>query len=71
MAGEPAVREAIETGVAKGNEALSRIEQIKKFELIAGEWEPGGDELTPTLKLKRKPIGAKYESVIDGLYGLS
>jgi long-subunit acyl-CoA synthetase (AMP-forming) len=71
MAGEAVVREAVEAGVAKGNEALSRIEQIKKFELIAGEWEPGGEELTPTLKLKRKPIGAKYEDVIEGLYSSS
>ena len=71
MAGEAVVREAVEAGVAKGNEALSRIEQIKKFELIAGEWEPGGEELTPTLKLKRKPIGAKYEAVIEGLYASS
>ena len=44
------------------------IEQIKKFELIEGEWEPGGDELTPTMKLKRKPIAEKYAAVIDALY---
>jgi long-chain acyl-CoA synthetase len=68
MAREDVVREAVEAGVAKGNEALSRIEQIKKFELIEGEWEPGGDELTPTLKLKRKPIGTKYDAVIETLY---
>jgi len=37
--------------------------------LIAGDWLPGGDELTPTIKLKRKPIAAKYEREIDAMYG--
>ena len=39
---------------------LSRVEQIKRFTIVAGDWLPGGDELTPTMKLKRKPIGEKY-----------
>ncbi len=68
MARESVVREAVEAGVTKGNEALSRIEQIKRFELIEGEWEPGGEELTPTMKLKRKPIGEKYAATIEQLY---
>jgi long-chain acyl-CoA synthetase len=44
------------------------VEQIKKFMIIPGDWLPGGDELTPTLKLKRKPIAAKYESEIEAMY---
>jgi long-subunit acyl-CoA synthetase (AMP-forming) len=32
------------------------------------EWPSGGDELTPTMKLKRKPIAAKYSDVIDRIY---
>jgi long-chain acyl-CoA synthetase len=68
MAREELVREAVAAGVEAGNSALSRVEQIKKFTLIEGEWEPGGDELTPTLKLKRKPIGEKYAAEIEALY---
>ena len=50
------------------NEKLARVEQIKKFFLVEGDWLPGGDEITPTMKLKRKPIGAKYAAEIEGLY---
>ena len=35
---------------------------------VIPNWAPGGDELTPTMKLKRKPIGAKYEAQIEALY---
>ena len=59
-----AVQEAIDAANAK----LSRVEQIKKFKLLGAEWEPGGDELTPTMKLKRKPIGEKYSEQIAALY---
>ena len=34
----------------------------------AGDWLPGGDELTPTMKLKRRPIAAKYAAEIDAMY---
>jgi long-subunit acyl-CoA synthetase (AMP-forming) len=68
MAGEDAVREAVAAGVEAGNGALSRVEQIKKFHLVEGEWAPGGEELTPTLKLKRRPIERKYEEQIEALY---
>jgi long-subunit acyl-CoA synthetase (AMP-forming) len=68
MAREEVVRKSVAAGVEAGNIALSRVEQIKKFKLIEGEWEPGGDELTPTMKLKRKPIGEKYAAEIDALY---
>ena len=54
--------------VAEANERLSRVEQIKRFKVLDGEWAPGGDELTPTMKLKRKPIGEKYAAEIEALY---
>jgi long-subunit acyl-CoA synthetase (AMP-forming) len=60
--------DAVEAAIEKANVDLSRVEQIKKFRLIAGEWEPGGDELTPTVKLKRRPIADKYASEIESLY---
>ncbi len=58
----------IEGAVASANERLARVEQIKRFHVLDGEWEPGGEELTPTLKLKRKPIGEKYAVQIEALY---
>ena len=64
--------EAVESEVAgavdRANERLSRVEQIKKHTLVPEEWEPGGDELTPTMKLKRKPIAQKHAELIDAMY---
>src|SRR5688572_21187855 len=51
---------AVQEGVDAANAKLSRVEQIKKFTVLPTDWEPGGDELTPTMKLKRKPISEKY-----------
>jgi long-chain acyl-CoA synthetase len=59
---------AITEAIDKANAKLARVEQIKKFRIIPGEWLPGGDELTPTMKLKRKPIAEKYEAEIEELY---
>ena len=44
---------------------------IKKFTIVEGDWAPGGDELTPTMKLKRRPIADKYSDVIEGMYAAS
>jgi long-subunit acyl-CoA synthetase (AMP-forming) len=68
LASNDKVREAVEAEIAKANENLSRVEQIKKFHIVEGDWEPGGDEMTPTMKLKRKPILEKYEEEIEALY---
>src|SRR5262249_18309410 len=65
----PEVRAAIEQAIAEANTHLSRAEQVKRFVLLPDEWLPGGDELTPTMKLKRKPIAAKYAAQIEALYG--
>ncbi|MFX0577059.1 AMP-dependent synthetase/ligase [Nocardia nepalensis] len=54
--------------VVAGNRKLSRVEQIKRFTVVGKPWEPGGDELTPTMKLKRNPIAAKYAEEIGTLY---
>ena len=54
------MRAAVQEGVDAANAKLSRVEQIKKFTIVEGDWLPGGDELTPTMKLKRKPIAEKY-----------
>jgi long-subunit acyl-CoA synthetase (AMP-forming) len=67
-AGDPVVAAEIERAVAEANERLSRVEQIKRYRVLEKEWAPGGDELTPTMKLKRKPIAEKYATEIDELY---
>src|SRR3954451_457078 len=58
----------VAAGVERANEQLARVEQIKKFKLLDEEWQPGGEELTPTMKLKRKPIAEKYADEIEALY---
>jgi long-chain acyl-CoA synthetase len=58
----------VEAAVQRANEKLSRVEQIKRYEILDEEWQPGGEELTPTMKLKRKPIAEKYADRIDALY---
>lgn len=61
-------REMLTAAVLEGNSKLSRVEQIKRFIIVGTPWEPGGDELTPTMKLKRRPIAEKYSAEIDKLY---
>jgi long-chain acyl-CoA synthetase len=68
LARDERMRAAVQKGVDAANETLARVEQIKKFTLVEGDWLPGGDELTPTMKLKRKPIGAKYVAEIEAMY---
>ena len=68
LAAEPDVIAAVQAGVDAANQRLARVEQIKKFTIVPGDWVPGGDELTPTMKLKRKPIAGKYEPEIEAMY---
>jgi long-chain acyl-CoA synthetase len=68
LAHDQRVREALQAAVDEANAKLARVEQIKKFVIVEGDWLPGGDELTPTMKLKRKPIAEKYEGDISGMY---
>ncbi|MGH3452014.1 MAG: AMP-binding protein [Haloechinothrix sp.] len=68
VAERPEVRDEITKAIESGNGRLSRVEQIKRFVIVGDAWEPGGEELTPTMKLKRKPIGEKYKAEIDNLY---
>jgi long-subunit acyl-CoA synthetase (AMP-forming) len=68
LAQEDAIRAAVQAGVDAANAKLARVEQIKKFVIVEGDWLPGGDELTPTMKLKRKPIAEKYDGDISGMY---
>jgi long-chain acyl-CoA synthetase len=68
LVAHPEIRAAVLAGVKEGNERLARVEQVKRIRLLPSSWEPGGDELTPTMKLRRKPIVEKYAHEIDSLF---
>jgi long-subunit acyl-CoA synthetase (AMP-forming) len=68
LAGEERVRAAVQEGIDTANAKLAKVEQVKKFHIVEGDWLPSGDELTPTMKLKRKPIAEKYAGAIDAMY---
>ncbi|MFC2097803.1 AMP-dependent synthetase/ligase [Bacteroidota bacterium] len=54
--------------IKKTNKTLNNHEIIKRFKLVASEWSPGGGELSPTLKLKRRNIENKYKILLDQIY---
>ena len=68
LAADSEVVARIAAGVAAGNAKPARVEQIKRFRILPALWEPGGDEITLTMKLKRKPIITKYAGEIEQLY---
>ncbi|MFC4857950.1 AMP-dependent synthetase/ligase [Actinophytocola glycyrrhizae] len=68
LVAHPELRAAVLAGLKEGNEKLARVEQVKRLRLLPSTWEPGGEELTPTMKLRRKPITKKYASEIDSLF---
>ncbi|MFE2995760.1 AMP-dependent synthetase/ligase [Nocardia sp. NPDC059246] len=58
----------IDLAVAAANGKLARVEQIKKYTIVPEFWQPGSDVLTPTLKLRRRPIDQRYAAIIDAMY---
>jgi long-chain acyl-CoA synthetase len=65
----PAVLAEVETAVTAANQRLARVQQVKRWRLLPVEWTAETEELTPTLKLKRRIVHAKYADDIDALYG--
>ncbi len=68
LAHERCVLDEVAAGVARANAHLSLPEQIQRWTLLDREWLPGGTELTPTMKLQRRPIATKYADEIEKLY---
>jgi long-chain acyl-CoA synthetase len=68
LATNEVVRAEVARAVADANSRLARVQQVKYWELLPVEWTPESEELTPTFKLKRRVVHAKYGDVIDGLY---
>ena len=53
---------------AKVNSRLAHYETIKRFEILPSELSEAGGELTPTMKIKRKVVGTKYQALIEKMY---
>jgi long-chain acyl-CoA synthetase len=68
LAVDPAVQAEIERGLEEVMAAFNNAERVKKVTVLAEEWLPDSEELTPTSKLKRKAIHAKYATEIEALY---
>ncbi len=69
LAEDPAVLAEIDAAVARANARLSRVEQIKRHRVLPHEWLADSDELTATMKLRRRPVQEKYAALIEELYG--
>ena len=68
LADHPEVLAEVGAAVAEANSRLARVQQVKQWRLLPVEWTAESEELTPTLKLKRRVVHAKYADVIDALY---
>ena len=68
LAADEGVEAAVAAAVEEANSHLSRVEQVKRFRILAADWLPDSEELTPTMKLKRREIHRKYAAEIESLY---
>lgn len=68
LAEHPDVLAEVERGVQEANSRFSQVEQIKRWKVLGQEWLPDSEELTPTMKLKRRGITARYAEEIEALY---
>jgi len=68
IAGDDRLRERIEREVNELMASFAKWEQVKKITILPAVFTIDGGELTPTLKLKRKPIMAKYADAIEAMY---
>jgi long-subunit acyl-CoA synthetase (AMP-forming) len=69
LASHPEVRSEVERTVSALNERVSRVENIRRWTILPAEWTAVSEELTPTLKLKRRVILDKYAPAITEMYG--
>jgi long-chain acyl-CoA synthetase len=64
----PEVQALIQEEIERVNKKFARVEQIKKFFLLENQLTAEDEELTPTMKLKRKLVEAKYAAQIEAMY---
>ena len=63
------IQDLIQSEIDKINQKFARVEQIKKFFLLESQLTAEDEELTPTMKLKRKLVEKKYAPQIEAMYG--
>ncbi|HVF76008.1 MAG TPA: AMP-dependent synthetase/ligase [Acidimicrobiales bacterium] len=68
LAVHPEVVAEVQRGVDDANARFSQVERVKKFTVLSEEWQPDSEELTPTMKLKRRGVNQKYAAEIEALY---
>jgi long-chain acyl-CoA synthetase len=68
LAADAEVIAEVQAGVDTINRQFAQVEQIKRFTLVGQEWMPDSDMLTPTSKLKRRGVTARYAAEIDAMY---
>ncbi|HEY5014671.1 MAG TPA: long-chain fatty acid--CoA ligase [Acidimicrobiia bacterium] len=68
LAANAEVQAEVQREVDAANAGFSQVERIKRFTLLSKEWLPDSEELTPTMKLKRRGVHTKYAAEIDALY---
>jgi len=68
LAEHPVVQAEVERNVAEANTRFSQVERVKRFRILGAEWLPDSDELTPTMKLKRRGVNQRYAAEIEALY---
>ena len=68
LAENPVVVDEVRRALQQANTHLSRVEQFKRFTILPADWSPESEELTPTMKLKRRVINSKYSSQIESMY---
>jgi long-chain acyl-CoA synthetase len=68
LAADADVLAAVQAAIDDVNEQFAQVEQIKRFTLLGEEWLPDSDVLTPTSKLKRRGIHARYAKEIEAMY---
>ncbi|HEX8100397.1 MAG TPA: long-chain fatty acid--CoA ligase [Actinomycetota bacterium] len=68
LAADPRITAEIQRAIDDANQHVSQVERIKRFTILPTEWTVDSEELTPTLKLKRRVIHQKYAEEIESLY---
>ena len=68
LAADPAVHAYVSTCITELNSQLNRWETVKDFRILDHDLTVEGDELTPSMKLKRKALESRYSSLLDSMY---